>query len=137
MLHYVCSGHFFTIIKSNKDEVLWFLLTSQFIIILCMPFQALVELVKNGISLNSLAFSPFSVNSLFPKMYNMQQFLLWLNNLILNFSSYYKHSLFPHNMNVIDMTEKYLRSDHSNKIPRINTESYPSSCSSLKCFFFP
>lgn len=69
-----------------------------------MPFQALVELDTNVIFSNSYAFSPFSVNSLFPKMYNMQQFLLGLNNLILIFSSYYKHCLFPHNSNIIYMT---------------------------------
>lgn len=50
-----------------------------------MPFQALVEFDTNTISSNSLAFSPFSVNSLFPKMYNMKQFLFWLNNLIFIF----------------------------------------------------
>lgn len=85
-----------------------------------MPFQALVELDTNVISFNSFAFSPFSVNSfLFPKMYNMQQFLLWLNNLILIFSSYYNHCLLPYNINIIYMTEKYLQSDHSHKTPKL------------------
>lgn len=84
-----------------------------------MPFQALGELDTNVISSNSFEFSPFSANSLFPKIYNMQQFLPWLNNLILIFSSYYKHCLFPYNITIIYITEKYSQSDHSNKTSKL------------------
>lgn len=84
-----------------------------------MPFQTLGELDTNVISSNSFAFSPFSVSCLFPKIYNVQQFLPWLNNLVLMFSSYYKHSLFPYNISIIYVTEKYLQSDHSNKTSKL------------------
>lgn len=51
------------------------------------------------------------------------------------FSSYYKHSLFPYNISIIYVTEKYLQSDHSNKTSKL-IQTATIKLFLLKVFFF-